>query len=327
MPNNISLNTHEISYYADRFICGGEALKQHRTVSRKRLALVELFNDYPDKYAQKLSKEIQAYRNAKQVIRKNNILNKQVLLTAHACFTHSGLTAGSYRKTQGFIGESLHNAVYIPPAAADIESRMNTWFAQASRKIEHYAQIIELYVELLAIHPFEDANGRVARALCDVWCERLSPTCPPLALYKLGKDPEHARAGYQAFGIRSNEGITHSYWQSLLSWRSECENDVQAIINEGQSNLKKPFALTPLTHNEQILLEYLWQQPVICPEHLQIRFNWDKNTINKALSKLQNAEIITTKRLKNYHNKTLFSCEPVFLTLNSLDRYFLTKTR
>ena len=51
MPNNISFNTLEISYYADRFICGGEALKQHRTVSRKRVALIELFDDYPDKQA------------------------------------------------------------------------------------------------------------------------------------------------------------------------------------------------------------------------------------------------------------------------------------
>lgn len=73
-------------------------------------------------------------------------------------------------------GSSLETATYVPPFPDELISRMNSWFEwwkerhaslQSQSKEIVIAALAEFHHRNLQIHPFLDANGRLARTLLD----------------------------------------------------------------------------------------------------------------------------------------------------------------
>lgn len=76
----------------------------------------------------------------------------------------------------GPVGSSLETATYIPPAPEELVTLTNSWIEwwigqhkrlQSSSKEEVIAALAEFHHQFLRIHPFLDANGRLARTLLD----------------------------------------------------------------------------------------------------------------------------------------------------------------
>jgi fido (protein-threonine AMPylation protein) len=107
---------------------------------------------------------------------------------ATVCWIHRLLTEGSgmseavrgrFRATQswvGMAGSTLKTATYIPPAPEDVPLLLEDllrWWHQRHKELigapkpEVASSLAELHHRLLALHPFLDANGRVARAITD----------------------------------------------------------------------------------------------------------------------------------------------------------------
>ena len=76
----------------------------------------------------------------------------------------------------GPAGSSLETATYVPPPPEELVALTNSWIEwwkgqhkglQSSSKEEVIAALAEFHHRFLRIHPFLDANGRLARALLD----------------------------------------------------------------------------------------------------------------------------------------------------------------
>ena len=87
--------------------------------------------------------------------------------------------AGSYRTSDVQISE----ASFTPPFGFEVNHRMYEFgkelaerTANLGRSLGDLEQVIEtvawVHQELVGIHPFEDGNGRTARALADIVCKR-----------------------------------------------------------------------------------------------------------------------------------------------------------
>lgn len=73
-------------------------------------------------------------------------------------------------------GSSLETATYVPPPPEEVLALLQSWIAwwtelhpqlQAQSKVDVVAVLAEFYHRFLSIHPFLDANGRLARVLLD----------------------------------------------------------------------------------------------------------------------------------------------------------------
>jgi len=60
------------------------------------------------------------------------------------------------------------------------------------------------------------------------------------------------------------------------------------------------------------LLDYLWQQPVVCEKGLAKEFNWDINIIQSSLAELLSLGLIEPKKLRSIKDAIVFSC-PIIL--------------
>lgn len=288
---------------------------------------METVPGYPDVEALLLSKEITHYRNAKSTFISANNINTKVLLQAHQHFYSSKFKMGQFRTTQNWIGESIERAVYLPPPPEKLASLLQDWCELSNARVHTAEHAIECYVRLLAIHPFPDANGRVARALLDAMTHRITEGYLPLVMYKLGISPEISRAGYKSFGILTNEKAQHSYWQASVNWAKTTKTEAQKIINKTHSTMSAKLGVFSMTPEELRTVESLWKYPTITPKKLQHLCKWHAEFCHELLQKLCDAGLLTTKKLKHDKNHIVFICEDIFRCFEAVDALFLNKRK
>lgn len=78
------------------------------------------------------------------------------------------LTPGEYRKGDNRVVDASGNSIFSTPPSGDVPELMRgfgSWLGEASGK--HPAPVVAAlaHLELVAIHPFNDGNGRTARAV------------------------------------------------------------------------------------------------------------------------------------------------------------------
>ncbi len=91
----------------------------------------------------------------------------------------TSVIAGKLRAHQSWIGEAnspIEDATYIPPLGRNLKTGLQTFLSKWSDRAtpmnsndpsEIVAGIAAFHHEILALHPFEDGNGSVARAMSD----------------------------------------------------------------------------------------------------------------------------------------------------------------
>lgn len=92
------------------------------------------------------------------------------LCDTNALFTQSSVSAeycGMLRERPVFIGGSLFDAEYVPPPADTLDDYMGDLvrFVNARNGANPVAKAAVSHAQLVAIHPFEDGNGRTGRAI------------------------------------------------------------------------------------------------------------------------------------------------------------------
>jgi Fic family protein len=79
------------------------------------------------------------------------------------------LTPGEYRKGQNYVEDSVtHRVVYAPPNPGDVPGLMtglSDWLQRAHKGLHPILTAGIAHLELVAVHPFWDGNGRTARAV------------------------------------------------------------------------------------------------------------------------------------------------------------------
>ncbi len=121
----------------------------------------------PERQKREVSNALKALRWTMK--NKTAALTEQKLLKLHALMTNGLLSPtriGVYRNIPNFIVDGRNTVIYTPPAVQQVGKRMKDLFAWLNKKeIEHgIVRSAIFHHEFVAVHPFVDGNGRVARA-------------------------------------------------------------------------------------------------------------------------------------------------------------------
>lgn len=198
LDTSLSLSPYqtEILYILD-------SVEAFETLNSQKLAITykefwEFQNQPPQTSRQKKSlavvqKTIRLLQSSRGMLRSKPINLNYIL------FLHSHLDEGDpkevghLRKRQNWIGPEgcpKKKAYFLPPSAKEIPRLMKNLMAFArSKKIDPLLQVAISVAQLLVIHPFMDANGRVARILAADWIYQKGLTHSPCAYFsKYAKD-------------------------------------------------------------------------------------------------------------------------------------------
>ncbi len=132
-----------------------KALAAHRSVTAEKDQKLEVEN---------------CIQSLKWVLKnKNSMLNQERLLKLHEKMTQGLLPdsrSGRYRQVQNFIVNAKNQVIFTPRPPSKVEQGMKDLFLWLGRNHREHAMIRSavFHHEFVAIHPFVDGNGRMARA-------------------------------------------------------------------------------------------------------------------------------------------------------------------
>lgn len=319
---NIGWLEHEFDFslHFSRFICGGPALTDCRSVSRKRLALAYIGLAGNDVLANYLHDSIKRYRRAVNIFAESSTLDAGVLCKANAQFWQQGKIFGAIRKSQNWVGGTVDKPKYLPPSPEGLPSLMNEFYNQFNSDRNYdLAFITYLYTKILAIHPFVEGNGRTARALLEVMMSRSSMLPIHLSLFRVGADPIHYQQCLKESRGNSYSSAEHSYWCLASSWCNELYTYTERNIIHVKNELSNNLAMNVIDENTSIILKSLWHTPITSTKFLVQHTGLSIRCINESINFLCDRKILSISRKKDYPNDIIYVCNCILEALNKID--------
>ncbi|WDD98511.1 Fic family protein [Thalassomonas actiniarum] len=308
--------------FLNRYLAGSRSLKESRSVSRKRLALVSSQIGFVDPEAIDLVTQMARYQQAREILAANKRLNLKVLLDVNRLLEAEHKKAGNIRKNQNWIGgKSPMAAYYVCPPAEQVEALINDWlgFVNNADLAEDVIAIVG-HNQLLNIHPFADGNGRTGRVFLQSRLEQKYGDIIHPSLYRLHKQKDtYIEAIQSTLRAENFSAPVHDYWQESLSWGDRLKRRMYQILADGQAKLNGRLAMRALSANGKKLLDHLWVQPIVCEKGLFKHFGWDFFTAQAAIQELINCKILEARRLRQPEGAIIYDCPLMFATWQQLD--------
>lgn len=319
---NVSWPEHEFDFslHFSRFICGGAALTDCRSVSRKRLGLANIGLAGNDVLANYLNDSIKRYRRAINIFAESSTLDEGVLCKANEQFWQQGKIFGVIRKSQNWVGGTLDKPKYLPPNPKDLPSLMDEFYNQSNSDRNYdLAFITYLYTKILAIHPFAEGNGRTARALLEVMMSRSYMPPIHLSLFRVGVDPKHYQQCLKESRENSYIQSEHSYWRLASSWCNELHKYTEKKITNTKSELSSNLAMSVIDERTSIIIKSLWHTPITSIKFLAQHTRLPVKLINDSVNFLCERKVLSIGRKKEHPNDIIYLCDCILETLNDLD--------
>ncbi|WDE11291.1 Fic family protein [Thalassomonas haliotis] len=308
--------------FLNRYLAGSRSLKESRSVSRKRLALVSSGIGFVDPEAIDLVTQMARYQQAREILAANKQLSRQKLLNVNRLLEAEHKKAGNIRKNQNWIGgKSAATAYYVCPPAERVEALIGDWldFINNADLAEEVIAIVG-HNQLLNIHPFVDGNGRTGRVFLQSRLEQKYGDIIHPSLYRLHKPKDtYVDAIQSSLKPESFNAPIHSYWQESLSWGDRLKRRMYQILADGQGKLNARLAMRALSANGKKLLDHLWVQPIVCEKGLFKHFGWDFFSAQTAIQELINYKILEARRLRQPEGAIIYDCPLMFATWQQLD--------
>lgn len=313
-----------LNKFLTRFLCGGPALKECRQVSRLQLALVESGIDVGNLHANLLHNTINQYCLAKQKIMSSAVVSKETLCAANKIILPNRKNAGQIRTTQNWVGQSLKEATHVPPAPEHLHKLLDDYIQVLNTTGEEgLDKAVSLYARFLILHPFGDGNGRISRMLLEKACSLPNHDSDlnsvHLSLYRLSNDVARYQEAVLAFGVSSDKGLHHPYWQQAADWTKNYRTRASQILSQTKSIMIGKLALSQVDSSDRTIIDLLWSKPLVTPKIIHSILSINTEAINSTLIKLTSLGILKPYRLRNLNGQQVYVCEEIFSAWKKLD--------
>ena len=207
---------------------------------------------------------------------------------------------GEFRSSQNWIGgASINDATFIPPIHSDINEYMGDLENFAHNSESFFPDLLKIaliHYQFETIHPFLDGNGRVGRLMITLYLVEKGILKKPV-LY-LSDFFERNRILYydNLTRVREKDDLTQwikfflvgvietakssiSTFDSILKLQKEVEVKIQTFGSR--------------SHNAQLILNHLFQRPIIDAQKVKELTNLSSPSVYKLIDELEKLEILT----------------------------------
>ena len=181
----------------------------------------------------------------------------------------SDRSPGEFRSTQNWIGPpgcTLSNAIFIPPAPADMVKSLSDLelYFHDDTVLPVLIKIALIHAQFETIHPFLDGNGRVGRLLITFWlCQQRVLNQPLLYLSYYFK--ENRSEYYNRLMAVRYEGDWEGWIKFFLKGIAEVSDEATSTAKE-IINLKKQceddLNQRNASANMQKMVDYIFESPI-----------------------------------------------------------------
>lgn len=227
-------------------------------------------------------------------------LSAEGLLSLHATLFEGlpeGPQAGRWREVPNWVGGSPHGplgAEFVPPpweAVPDLIADLVAFMDQDD--LPPLVQAAWAHAQFESIHPFEDGNGRVGRALIHALLRRrgVAPHhVPPVSLVLAG-NPERYVAGLNAYREGEPWAWCLNFLRCMQSAAQQAKGlhlSLEALHERWVVACGQPRA----DSSEAALLALLPQHPVLNAAKAEALLGRSKQAVNQALNRLEGAGVL-----------------------------------
>jgi len=207
---------------------------------------------------------------------------------------------GEFRSSQNWIGgASINDAKFIPPIHTSINEYMGD-LENFAHNIESFfpdlLKIALIHYQFETIHPFLDGNGRVGRLMITLYLVEKGILKKPI-LY-LSDFFERNRMLYYDNLTRVREKNDLSQWfkfflVGVIETAKNGINTFDSILKLQKDVEIKLQTLGSRSHNAQLILNHLYQRPIIDAQKVKDLTGLSSPSVYKLIEELEKLEILT----------------------------------
>ena len=206
---------------------------------------------------------------------------------------------GEFRSSQNWIGgASINDATFVPPTHSSINEYMGDLEKFAHNTESFFPDLLKIaliHYQFETIHPFLDGNGRVGRLMITLYLVEKGILKKPI-LY-LSDFFERNRTLYydNLTRVREKDDLTQWFKFFLVGVIETAKNSVSTfdsilkLQKEVEAKIQK---LGSRSKNAQLIINYLFQRPIIDAQKVKILTSLSSPSVYKLIDELEKLEII-----------------------------------
>ena len=207
---------------------------------------------------------------------------------------------GEFRSSQNWIGgASINDATFIPPIHSDINEYMGDLENFAHNSESFFPDLLKIaliHYQFETIHPFLDGNGRVGRLMITLYLVEKGILKKPI-LY-LSDFFERNRILYydNLTGVREKDDLTQwlkFFLVGVIETAKSSISTFDSILKLQKEVEVKIQTLGSRSHNAQLILNHLFQRPIIDAQKVKELTNLSSPSVYKLIVELEKLEILT----------------------------------
>ena len=207
---------------------------------------------------------------------------------------------GEFRSSQNWIGgASINDATFIPPIHSSINEYMGDLEKFAHNSESFFPDLLKIaliHYQFETIHPFLDGNGRVGRLMITLYLVEKGILKKPI-LY-LSDFFERNRILYYDNLTKVREKDDLSQWfkfflVGVIETTKSGINTFDSILKLQKEVKIKLQTLGSRSHNAQLILNHLFQKPIIDAQKVKELTNLSSPSVYKLIDELEKLEILT----------------------------------
>ena len=207
---------------------------------------------------------------------------------------------GEFRSSQNWIGgASINDATFIPPIHSDINEYMGDLENFAHNSESFFPDLLKIaliHYQFETIHPFLDGNGRVGRLMITLYLVEKGILKKPV-LY-LSDFFERNRILYYNNLTRVREKDDLTQWLKfflvgVIETAKSSINTFDSILKLQKEVEVKIQTLGSRSHNAQLILNHLFQRPILNAQKVKELTNLSSPSVYKLIDELEKLEILT----------------------------------